>query len=158
MVEKDDEDLSYLAICAALEGELDWDKHLNLALERFGSSTRICELCTVDIDEVMDEVYTAWRTKLIKHICPIRFREIPDRERDGFKINKYLKWFQPDPCRDLKLGYMNKLYRSDQIRVISQFRLCSHGLNCETMRLVDGKEVPRSQRICRLCTFNKVED
>ena len=26
------------------------------------------------------------------------------------------------------------------------------------MRLVDGKEVPRSQRICRLCTFNKIED
>ena len=71
MIEKDEEDSSYLAIFVALEGELDWIKHLNLAQARFGSRTRICDSSTIDIDEVMDEVYTVWRNSLVKSKHPM---------------------------------------------------------------------------------------
>ena len=71
---------------------------------------------------------------------------------------KYTKWFYPDPCRDIKLGYTNKLYRYDQIRIISQFRMGCHWLYCETLRKRLKVVIPRSQRICEMCDFNQRKD
>ena len=50
------------------------------------------------------------------------------------------------------------LNRRNQVRIIAQFRMGSHWLNSEKMRLVNGVHQPRSTRLCQLCCFNKPED
>ena len=50
------------------------------------------------------------------------------------------------------------LYRRDQVRVIAQFRMGCHWLNSEQQRMVDGKPLLRSCRLCPCCGHKQRED
>ena len=56
------------------------------------------------------------------------------------------------------IPFTSALHKRDQIRSIAQFRMGSHWLNTERMRVVDGVHIPRSMRHCQLCGFQKPED
>jgi hypothetical protein len=90
-------------------------------------------------------------------------RRVPDDERDGYKLYKYLKWFnQYEVVRVVggmnaprTPGFTAGLHRRYHIKKVAQFRMGSHWLNSERLR---GSVTCRSQRFCACCDEGVPED
>ena len=74
----------------------------------------------------------------------------------GFKEFTYSQWFAPDK-EDKQSRFWLHLNCKKLIQVVAQFRLGSHWLKVETCRFVRPK-VPRSSRVCSVCSFEDRED
>ena len=157
-MDKEESDLSFLAMRASLEGDWGWVKTMNMALNKLGSSVQLVDCVQVDVDDIIEEVVRKWKYSSRVNVCDMNIRDIDDNHRKRFKVIKYLKWFSRNPDMDMKSNYTSKLFSADQIRVIAKFRLSCHCLNCEHLRMIEGVNVPRSKRICGCCPFNKIED
>ena len=86
-------------------------------------------------------------------------RGIPDHQRLDFKLIKYKKWFAPEAGHNTTRCFIYHLYRRNQVQAVAQFRMSAHWLNCERMRVAaDGRNMPRSRRICLCCKHQARED
>ena len=156
VISRNKDDLVYTAMNESIRLNIGWTNELQCALRNLGCDIKMEENKPINVTEVLNQVSLKW-----KHIYPIEpneVRKIPDMRHTGFKSTKYQKWFSPIPDISYR-PFTSTLHRSEQIRIIAQFRMCSsHWLNCEGMRKVGRAEIPRSRRICELCNYNKCED
>ena len=88
-------------------------------------------------------------------------RSVEDRQRDGFKLLTYAKWFAPMP--DDIPGYIYCLHDRQRIMALARFRMVSHSLGVETGRwgtIMNGRKqyIPRSQRCCHMCNSGERDD
>ena len=88
-------------------------------------------------------------------------REVPDCERNGFKLWTYSNLFALDEGK--VAGYLDCLNDRESITTVARFRMYSHSLGVETGRWgvnVNGKRqvVARSQRLCTMCTLHDRDD
>jgi len=152
---RDEEDLVYIALRESASQNVGWTQDLNGALKNLGCDVELSDFALVDVEAVITQVSDYWQRKYDNE--PRQVRHIPDDNHTGFKLIKYHKWFAPLQTKDSHT-FVSSLHRAEQIKVVAQFRMCSHWLNCEKQRKVDRIEVPRSRRVCQLCHFDKCED
>ncbi len=151
------EDICNLSLSESFSASTGWVHDLRLALRKLGSSHTLDSMDVVNVEMIMHEVIESWRYK--HDPPPLSFREVSDDCRDGFKRVRYYKWFADDNVDNARmLPFTAALDLPDQIRIVAQFRMGSHWLNSETMRMTEGKHKPRSERKCTLCKFSKPED
>lgn len=149
------DDFVYLAMSESCELDSGWVHDLRRALRVFGcpQDTQISNMAQLDVADIMHSIEAKWEGDIT--VPQRRVRDIPDQARDHFKRTKYLQWFawdtsegNPRPCT-----YLDCLHHRDQINIIAKFRMGCHWLNCESQRCVDGRSIPRSERVCQLCAF-----
>ena len=156
-VDKDVNDLCRMALEESFNANTGWVHDLRKALMQLGSSVHLNSIETIDVEDILSEVTEAWRFKYPNNTNAVR--DIPDECRAGFKRIRYQKWFAPVRIDNNKvMPFTYALHRRDQVRIVAQFRMGSHWLNSERMRLVNGIYHPRSLRHCQLCELNKLED
>jgi hypothetical protein len=80
-----------------------------------------------------------------------KVRACPDHVRKGFKLFKYVSWFQ----NECDSPIMFKLQDAYDIRIMAKFRCGMHWLATEKDRV---GAVSRSLRVCRCCDCNERED
>ena len=80
-------------------------------------------------------------------------RDVSDRQRDGFKLFVYNRWFAHDDWL-LQKSFTYHLFEHKHIRAVAQFRMGVHWLNTESM----NRAVPRSRRLCACCAASVRED
>ncbi len=82
-------------------------------------------------------------------------RGCPDKIRNGFKLFKYVSWFQ----NEAKIPPIFSLQDAYDIRMLAKFRCGMHWLATEKERLGVGRKfLDRSSRVCRICGGNDRED
>ena len=156
-VDKDLSDLSRMALEESFNANTGWVHDLRKALMKLGSSVLLNSFEAVNVENILSEITESWSFKYPSITNSVR--DIPDTCRAGFKRIRYHKWFAPVSIDNKKaMPFTYALHRRNQIRIIAQFRMGSHWLNSERMRLVNGIYQPRSMRHCQLCEFNKTED
>lgn len=156
-IQKHADDFAYIALRTAFENKLGWVRALQSALTRWGIHV-LGSFEEIDVDQVVDQVIDKWKRGMCVPCVDTPIRDIPDDVREGFKTLKYRRWFYADPCMMKQTKYTSVLHRFEQINTIAKFRMGCHWLNCETARKVDGVCIPRSERVCTLCDFNRCED
>ena len=152
---RDEEDLVYIALRESASQNVGWTQDSNGALKNLGCDVELSDFALVDVEAVITQVSDYWQRKYDNE--PRQVRHIPDDNHTGFKLIKYHKWFAPLQSKDSHT-FASSLHKAEQMKVVAQFRMCSHWLNCEKQRKVDRIEVPRSRRVCQLCHFDKCED
>jgi len=157
VVQKSEDDYAYVAMSATLQNNHGWIKHMRSALARWGVFHVMEELVEVDIEDISDRMTNYWKSKTFIPDCTMQIRDIPDEISKGFKTLKYIKWFAADPDCARHVKFTAALHRFDHINVVAKFRMGCHWLKCEK-RVVAGREISRSQRMCELCEYNKCED
>jgi hypothetical protein len=126
---------------------------MNNALTNLGCATQLNGTDPVDVDMIVQEAVDKWKSSPIT--APFMVRNIPNDLHTGFKSIKYYKWFAlQEPTKN----FVPFLHRMEQISAVAQFRMCAHWLNCEKRKDMDGNPVPRSSRICQLCSSHTCED
>jgi hypothetical protein len=90
-------------------------------------------------------------SKLFVHEGEVR--DVSDRQRNGFKLFAYNRWFAHDEWR-CERSFTFHLFDQKQIQAVAQFRMGAHWLNTECM----NRSVPRSNRICACCVHRVRED
>jgi len=80
-----------------------------------------------------------------------KVRNCPDDVRNGFKVFKYMHWFQ----NDFSTPTMCMVQDAFDIRVLARFRCGMHWLATEKDR---ARGLGRSQRMCSICGNNDRED
>ena len=156
-IDKEAEDLIKMALEESFDSSTSWVHDLRFALHKLGSSKNLNILEAVDVEGIMSEVFESWRFKYPSDTNAVR--DIPDERRVGFKRLRYQKWFAANSNDENGLiPFTSALHKQDQIRSIAQFRMGSHWLNTERMRVVDRAHIPRSMRHCQMCGFQKPED
>jgi hypothetical protein len=103
-------------------------------------------------DEVSKGAHELWLTRC-DVVCDGKVRDISDRDRKSFRLITFKSWFRVDVEVEQQFWY--HLDRPDLIRVMAQFRLGCHWLDCVNDKL---RMVPRSGRICHCCNMNDRED
>ncbi len=157
LVDKEPEDLISMALEESFDSNTGWVHDLRCALHKLGSSINLTIMEVADVDGIMSEVFESWRWKYSSDTNAVR--DIPNERRAGFKRLPYQKWFAANNNDENGLiPFTSALHKRDQIRSIAQFRMGSHWLNTEIMRVVDGVHIPLSMRHCQLCGFQKSED
>jgi hypothetical protein len=80
-------------------------------------------------------------------------RDVSDRQRDGFKLFVYNRWFAQDEwhCEN---SFTLDLFDQKQIKAVAPFIMGAQWLHTECM----NRSVPRSNRICRFCVHRVRED
>ena len=117
---------------------------------------------------VMDRVIEEWRQALVPYALPDAVRAVPDGDRKGFNLKKYMKWFyagstvDDDGHHDVKARresdtFWHNLSRRKDIAIVARFRMCSHNLNVESQKF-SGHVIGRSLRVCQCCLSGEVED
>ncbi len=130
---------------------------MRCALHKLGSSIDHNIMEAVGVKGIMSEVFESWRWKYSSDTNVVR--DIPNERRAGFQRLRYQKWFAANNNGGNSLiPFTSALHKRDQIRSLAQFRMGSHCLDTERMRVVDGVHIPRSMRHCQLCGFQKPED
>jgi hypothetical protein len=156
-IDKDSNDICRMALEESFITNIGWVHDLRNALIKLGSNADLSSLEMVDVEEIILEVTEKWSFKYPSNTNAVR--NIPDTCRAGFKRTRYQKWFAPINNSDKNLmHFTSALHRRDHVRIIAQFRMGSHWLNSEKMRLVNGVHQPRSTRLCQLCGYSKPED
>lgn len=143
-----------------------WSHHIATCMRRLpgGGDTAnqflddaICDTPMVVAAFAQAQMQHAWGR------CPaqgVAVRDIADDDHVGFKKAVYQRWFQTE---NGKLpGYVYDLYNRDNIKAVARLRMGSHSLGVEKGRwnVMDGKRkcVPRSMRLCKLCTAGARDD
>jgi hypothetical protein len=160
IVLRDEGDLARMAMQESLTLQIagSWAVCLKTALSNLGCTVQLNSLDPIDVDICVAEAYAKWHGS---GACdePNQVRCIPDNQRLDFKYTKYKKWFAPVAGHTTKKSFTYHLYRRDQVQAVAQFRMSAHWLNCERMRVAaDGRNLPRSCRICPCCKYQVRED
>lgn len=119
---------------------------------RAGCFEEVCDVERVEVVTVLTQLHAT----LVKGSVPGSVREVPDSDRVGFKVKKYLKWFY-DKDAVVTDTFWYHLSRPKDIAAVARFRLGSHNLNVEAKRFI-GAHQGRSQRVCECCCEEQVED
>ena len=152
IMKRDVDDLVHLALIESANLSHGWVNDLNCALKNLGCTSRSCIGRPFDVDLCIEEAKANWSHKYT--LSHLSVRNYPS---NGFKSFKYANWFARTGDGST-LSFIQALHRPDQIRIVSQFRTCSHWLNCEKQRQRGKSTVPRAERTCQLCQYQKVED
>ncbi len=70
-MDKEESDLSFLAMRASLEGDWGWVKTMNMALNKLGSSVQLVDCVQVDVDDIIEEVVRKWKYSNRVNVCDI---------------------------------------------------------------------------------------
>ena len=84
-----------------------------------------------------------------------KVRGCPDNVRNGFKLFKYMNWFQ----NDTETPVIYSIHDAYGIRLLAKFRCGMHWLATEKERIgARRKPLDRSSRTCRICGGSDRED
>ena len=78
-------------------------------------------------------------------------------KRDGFKSIIYKLWMHKED-QDRSKSYIHLLNTKQHITTLARFRLRSHNLNAESMRMHGCTSISRSDRVCRCFGMKIIED
>jgi len=84
-------------------------------------------------------------------------RSVANDKRDGFKSIIYKLWMHKED-QDRSKSYIHLLNTKQHITTFARFRLRSHNLNAESMRMHGCTSISRSDRVCRCCGMKTIED
>ena len=113
----------------------------------------VCGGACLDVGSLQDQ----WVESMAASELPMSIRSIPDEERTGFKVRKYVKWFADVAC-DVHDTFWYQLSNPRDITAVARFRMASHNLNVERQRFAGPSRVGRSGRVCVCCSLGEVED
>ena len=83
-------------------------------------------------------------------------RAIADGDHDGFKTLTYRRWFSPGATEGgARSQFWQVLCSKEDVERVAKFRMGSHRLEVEEGRF---RSVPRSHRVCKLCSSGMRED
>ena len=164
LARRDPADLLKLALIEnkqmAGQGTRCWSFYLDKVLRKQAAFPHSLSLNPIDADLMMAAYDTAWidsllapSTRLPSHLS---VRNMPDSASEGFKVLKYQRWFATaSPPKD---RFWHHAHNRHLIRTLARLRLAMLPLKCETGRRVNNQKVPRSARICPVCTSATIED
>ncbi len=129
---------------------------------------QVMNMQPVSVTEVCDGLHALWQAAAWGDHLHYADHGVQHRawvcQRTGFKTATYRHWFcrgkpsdgEPSHCPvPRRLGFIYHVQRPNQVRALACFRLSAHELNIERLRHTN---IDRSQRFCKCCTANVVED
>ena len=132
-----------------------WVTQLNKTLHLIGGPTLTDVGQLLDIGAIMRLAAEKWQhriwNKLPTYDIPVR--DVPDRDRNGFKLYVYKRWFEPEDWLR-KESFLFHLFHRGQVKSVAQFRMGVHWLNTECL----SRNIPRSKRYCECCSNRIRED
>ena len=156
---RSDDDIVKIAmkesLSMATSSRCGWAFNFNKLLRNIGHAP-MHQMAKIGIRASVQIALENWWDKLWGKLpgfeCSVR--DVPDRERGGWKSFVYNRWFAQDVWRP-HLSFIYHLHDFKQIKAVAQFRMGVHWLNTELPAL---RSTPRSQRLCKCCSSQVRED